>query len=369
MEEKKIFEVKNEFAVNQWNSDILANLINATIAVIIFWPVVEHYILIAWISSLFIGGIIRAAISLPTTRKLLRLSNPSRWYAVYNPLTACFGIIWGLSGYLFFVDGNVGYQMFIAILLTGMVAGSVSSLPVFLPVFYFFMLSLLLPIAILLISQQERLAFGMGVLCVVFIIYTSIAGWRSHNMIVDSISSRFKTEALARLDPLTEIMNRRALDDMLFSEINRAKRDKKAISFAICDIDFFKGINDNLGHLAGDAILRKIAKTISENLARPADHVARYGGEEFALIMPDTAAIGAGFVCERIRNAVELLQLEHPSSSCSKYITISIGVYSHHFGTDDNEIIIEEIIEKADSSLYKAKESGRNKTIAFSSIS
>ncbi len=366
MDTEKIFETRVEFAVEQGGTDVLANIVNGGILVGIFWPVVEHYQLITWFVLLVIGGTMRLLISLPMSRVWLRLNNPRKWFRIYNPLTVLFGITWGLSGYLFFVPDQIGYQLFLSILLVGMVAGSVGSLPVFLSVFYFFMFSLILPITIMLLSEPHRLAFGMGLLCVVFMIYSSVAGWKSHAMISDALSVRFKTEALARLDPLTEIMNRRALDDALFVEFGRARRNNTPITFALCDIDYFKLVNDNLGHLAGDAILRKVAKSLAFTLARPTDCLARYGGEEFAIVLSETPSAGAAHVIERVRAGVENLQIEHPSSTYNQFVTISIGVYTV---IPDESLIIEDVISRADQALYKAKELGRNQVIHYSEIS
>ncbi len=177
---------------------------------------------------------------------------------------------------------------------------------------------------------------------------------------VKKIASQFKQ--LTYIDGLTGIYNRRMLDETLSSEWKRAKRNRTPLSFVMIDIDLFKGYNDGYGHLAGDRCLIKIAKAIKDSLFRPSDCAARYGGEEFGVILPDTKINGALMIANRIRINVQNLRIPYNCSPILKWVTISLGV-AHIVPNDD--LHPNDLIRAADTALYKAKNSGRNKVAAF----
>jgi len=183
------------------------------------------------------------------------------------------------------------------------------------------------------------------------------ASWDEQNSQIKRI------EAVAMLDDLTNIYNRRYLEKTLQKAWAMAMRKEHPISMFMIDIDFFKGYNDSNGHPAGDECLRRVAKVFSTISRRPYDIVARYGGEEFAIVLPDTGAKNAYGLAELVRETVESLKIEHPLSTVSNFVTISLGLatmiperYSNH----------DVLIKAADDMLYKAKEEGRNKTVTMS---
>ncbi len=164
---------------------------------------------------------------------------------------------------------------------------------------------------------------------------------------------------LIYIDGLTQIPNRRYLD--LFLEQHWQEREKKTQNLALilCDIDFFKLYNDTYGHQAGDLCLRQVAQTIHKSL-RSNDLAARYGGEEFVIVLPYADAQAAMIVAERICNRIRSLEIPHSSSEISDYVSISCGVVSTSMGTIAS---YKEFIAIADSSLYQAKEQGRDRPI------
>lgn len=164
-------------------------------------------------------------------------------------------------------------------------------------------------------------------------------------------------EKLISIDALTEIPNRRALDDMRTKEWSRGRRTEDRISVAMIDIDSFKAYNDNYGHHIGDEAIVKVAKALDASVQRPGDFVARYGGEEFCAIFANTDFDGAMKIAERFRQAVLDLQIPHGYSEASPYLTISVGVAS----VVPNETTSEQaLFEQADKMLYEAKHAGRN---------
>ena len=156
-------------------------------------------------------------------------------------------------------------------------------------------------------------------------------------------------EENALTDELTKLPNRRHLAQRFLEEMQRARRHHKSIAFLMIDIDHFKLVNDNYGHLQGDAVLAELAKILVAG-KRESDIAARYGGEEFGVILHETNETGAMTLAERIRAKVE--DATFPGGL---KLTISIGV-----AATDDEAMFTGLLERADQALYTAKQAGRN---------
>ncbi|MFQ5735374.1 MAG: diguanylate cyclase [Thermodesulfobacteriota bacterium] len=163
---------------------------------------------------------------------------------------------------------------------------------------------------------------------------------------------------LSMTDPLTGLFNRRYLRERLYEEVERVKRHSECFSTFLIDIDNFKSFNDRFGHSAGDEILKGISHTIRDAV-RSMDVVARYGGEEFAVILPHTGKRDASIIAERIREDVE--EYRRMVKPFKEWPTISLGVAE--FPNDANDI--DELINKADSAMYHAKRTGKNKVVVY----
>ncbi len=160
----------------------------------------------------------------------------------------------------------------------------------------------------------------------------------------------------AYLDYLTQIPNRRHMDEVLEREITLANANGQPLSFALGDLDHFKGLNDSYGHAVGDAVLRHFAGLIKNNI-KGQDTPARYGGEEFAIIFPKTSVFGAGHVTDKIRellNGTDII-LSRDRSSIGR-VSVSFGVTQLLPGDS-----MAELIHRADGLLYRAKALGRNR--------
>ena len=164
-------------------------------------------------------------------------------------------------------------------------------------------------------------------------------------------------ERLALLDGLTEVANRRGLDEALDREWRRAKRAGTSLAVVMCDIDHFKAYNDTYGHGAGDVCLRQVAQALARSLARAGDFLGRYGGEEFLVLLPDTKAAEAVSMAERLRRAVFDLELPHAHSSAADRVTLSLGVAAQVPAGEDPP---DRLLLAADQALYRAKQAGRN---------
>ncbi len=167
-------------------------------------------------------------------------------------------------------------------------------------------------------------------------------------------------QRLATLDGLTQIANRRQLDERLHQEWERMKREQKPLSLILCDIDFFKLYNDAYGHQSGDNCLCAITQAIHVNVKRAGDLVARYGGEEFAVILPNTNGPQAIHVAELIRKEMLQLAIDHKKSPISPYVTLSLGVACI---IPRRELLAGQLVKEADEALYEAKRRGRNRVV------
>lgn len=162
-----------------------------------------------------------------------------------------------------------------------------------------------------------------------------------------------KLEETANRDELSGLYNRRKMDEILFREIAFSKRYGDPLSLMMMDIDYFKSVNDTYGHHAGDHYLVEFAKVL-QNQVRLVDFVGRWGGEEFIILLPKTNAEQAKELAERLRYAVEMMQIESGRGLISR--TVSIGIASAQSGKMD----MDEIIRQADEAMYRAKQEGGN---------
>jgi diguanylate cyclase (GGDEF)-like protein len=172
-----------------------------------------------------------------------------------------------------------------------------------------------------------------------------------------------RVKDISTRDGLIGCFNRGKLEVDIVAEIAAATLQEKPLSFLMIDIDWFKKYNDFHGHPKGDALLKQIVKVFA-GATRPSDKIYRYGGEEFAILLPDISIEKSMPIASRIRKAVEQEQFEgEKESQPGGKVTVSIGAAS--FPSDANNK--EGLIEAADSALYKAKQSGRNKVNSFKS--
>ncbi|WP_448546550.1 sensor domain-containing diguanylate cyclase [Thalassotalea fusca] len=165
-------------------------------------------------------------------------------------------------------------------------------------------------------------------------------------------------EHLATIDPLTQLFNRRKLDEILAYEFSRAKRYQLPLTIAMLDIDHFKSVNDNYGHAVGDHVLKQTASLLKKTV-RTSDIVARFGGEEFCLVLQSCPAETATAFLDRIR--LEIASLSFTAEGIEFSITSSFGFAA----LSEETLTAETLVNQADEALYQAKASGRNKVVQF----
>ncbi|MBN9161107.1 MAG: diguanylate cyclase [Myxococcales bacterium] len=173
----------------------------------------------------------------------------------------------------------------------------------------------------------------------------------------DKLDESFQQQMIdaALRDGLTRTYNKKFFQDRLETEFAYAKRHKSMLSLVMFDVDFFKRVNDTYGHLAGDAVLVHLAR-ITQATIRTEDVLARYGGEEFAVICRGIALLNAGVLGERLRARVEQENFDYQGTRLP--VTISVGVAAL---PEANVATPSELVRDADSALYEAKRSGRNR--------
>lgn len=306
------------------------------------------------------------------TQKILNeITNFKTIHKRFAVCSGLLGAIYGL-GVVFFFSYlpllNQVYLLFTISVMTpaGLVSFSSDKLS-----FNMYLYTLIIPPTILLFSLGQVEYFNFGIVSIIYLLIAKKLFLWNHDVLTDAIRLKFENKQLlnslqvinARLtelsiiDELTQIANRRSLDDNLEKEWLRSRRMSTPISMMMIDVDYFKQYNDEFGHLKGDECLICIADYLTKNLNRSGDFVARYGGEEFCIIMPETNLNGAIKFAEIIHSGVRELKIPNPGSEVSKYLTVSIGVAS---AIPNNEDTYMDLLYTSDKALYNAKNDGRN---------
>ncbi|MCT6699177.1 ligand-binding sensor domain-containing diguanylate cyclase [Rheinheimera sp. 4Y26] len=177
----------------------------------------------------------------------------------------------------------------------------------------------------------------------------------------DLASANKQLASQARTDYLTRLPNRLAFSEQYQTVLHHCQRTVSPLCLVLIDVDFFKQVNDNFGHDAGDLVLRKLAETMSARL-RQQDVLARFGGEEFILLLPDTAVTGAQILCENLRLAVKQLQVPYQQQQLS--VTATFGVVE--INSPHNELSYWQ--QKADLALYQGKKNGRDQVVLYQDL-
>jgi len=204
-------------------------------------------------------------------------------------------------------------------------------------------------------KKTEKVMMAIGAVIIPALLLMIGIGTFAVRIVERSFES--KLEKQARTDSLTGLANRRHFDDQLAIEWRRAFRKGGLVSLAMLDIDYFKLYNDNYGHQAGDEVIQQVANCLKMKVQRSSDTVARYGGEEFAIIMVDCTEQEAALFMQRLIISIEELHLLHAYSSCSQYITCSLGIATLKATEDVDHSTL---IRLADNALYRSKAKGRN---------
>ncbi|MEQ8345301.1 MAG: GGDEF domain-containing protein [Sneathiellaceae bacterium] len=204
-------------------------------------------------------------------------------------------------------------------------------------------------------TQMAEPSWDVNLVMLEGILITVLAAMTYTTMVTEYLQADLRRQA--ERDPLTGIHNRRAFDARARQAIERARRSGDLVALLYLDLDHFKSINDRFGHPAGDEVLRRVADIVGASL-RKTDLSARLGGEEFAVLLPRTDAGAAWVIAERIRHGMEEFSFDLEGESVRATLSIGVAVFD---GTGDD---LERLSQRADQALYRAKQEGRNRTVA-----
>lgn len=373
---------QTKMLLTQSRTSIVMSFLLASFITLVFSRLTQHILIAAWwvIISLILA--VQYGMYAVYNRQRSYRIDYLLWYRLVVVAAATGGLCWGLglTHMLSVVDEN--YHIFLIILLISLAAAGIT-LAVRTPVYYVFQIGVLLPVIVWLLANDEAVKVILGFFLIIFMIAMWIFAYQVNRALTASFRLQLENQSLANslkqsnarlqvlneellqlsaTDGLTQVANRRYFDERFISEFSRSSRENTSLSLIMIDVDFFKLYNDELGHVAGDECLARIAISIRDSLKRPTDLVARYGGEEFVVLLPVTPPEGACKLAEEIRQNIEALKIAHPRSPIGGHVTVSLGVTgaSQIGKTSRRELLL----QKADQALYKAKQSGRN-TVKF----
>ena len=172
------------------------------------------------------------------------------------------------------------------------------------------------------------------------------------------VEAREKMRFRATHDALTSLWDRGGILSLLQSELNRASRDRMPVSLLLCDVDYFKTVNDTYGHQVGDEVLQEVARRL-QNAVRSHDAVGRYGGEEFLIIMGGTGAHELKERAEQVRGSISCM----PFPTAQGMIPMSVSVGAITIEGWDKSLLLEQFLKEVDDALYRAKSAGRDRVV------
>jgi len=340
---------------------IFLSVIVALVLCQALWEGVRHELLIGWLATICVGGLVRIALFWLHHRRQpegLQILDWERSYAITLFMTTS---LWGLGVLWMIRESSLVYQLIEFIFLLGMSAGAFSHYSARRYMVVGSMGSILLPTILWFLLSGRPMEVILGV---VALLYTAILirasavmsrAQRENFALTYRLSAaKHRAELMAHTDDLTGLDNRRAFFDRGQTLANYCERNKVPLSIAMIDADNFKQINDQYGHAVGDAVLCNLANQLRGSL-RKSDVCGRLGGEEFAILLPDTSLVEATELAERFCKAYAATLMSSNGVGVSN--TVSVGVASDGYD-------IEHLLQCADEALYLAKAAGRNRVVS-----
>ena len=324
------------------------------------WSDVPHDRLIAWCAGLAVIAAVRVGLIGAFPK-----SNPgptlvARWERIFVTSIVLVDAWWGVGAPFLLAPHQPAQQALVFCFLMLMAGGHMASYAAHPLTVTLGVLALVLPITATFIVTGTGFhrALAVGALMYLLAVFRSIRTLsfffgRTHRLAHEVQQERDRAEALARIDFLTSLNNRRAFFELGDAVVNVAERYDHPVTALLLDIDHFKAINDAHGHAGGDAVLRAVAGVM---LHRAADVAGRLGGEEFALLLPETPVEAAATLAEKLRAGIEAMVVQHQGKTVR--FTASIGLAGRARGES-----LEQLIARADSAMYEAKRAGRNRLV------
>ncbi|MEM1401760.1 MAG: EAL domain-containing protein [Pseudomonadota bacterium] len=296
-------------------------------------------------------------------------SNRRSWYWRMLVGALLSGFAWGLAGYLLYDSQSMLSQTLLAFMIAGMCAGSMVSLSAFAEASAGFLFFSLVPFIVRLWIEGTQESLVMALIAMIYLFFMVVFARKVNHTVLDGLEMKFlrsraeeKIERQALYDELTGLPNRRLLQDRLSQALARAKRHNRQAALLFLDLDFFKRVNDSLGHSIGDQLLIEVGNRML-GLLRDSDTAARLGGDEFVALLSDLDGEGENVIAMVRRRGEELRRaIERPMDIRGNeiHITVSIGVSLLNGETNH----VDDLLRHADTAMYRAKDDGRN-TLRF----
>lgn len=268
----------------------------------------------------------------------------------------------GMTAWILFDDRLTDLRTIMLIITPAFALGGACTLSISSQIRTLYPSLMFVPFIAILLYQGDTQSLSFAALTSIGLIYIYSSTRATHDDYWAAITNHMIAEERAQLmenlsttDPLTQLKNRMYFDKEFTKEWQRCSRLKCSLSLIMIDLDYFKNINDNYGHVFGDDCLRVVAATISSIVTRPTDCIARYGGEEFVVLLPNTDAEATKMLALRMIDAVANLSLDNNEEIIN--ITCSMGGASVIPEFNERQ---DSLIKAADSAMYEAKEAGRN---------
>jgi diguanylate cyclase (GGDEF)-like protein len=350
----------------QISEDLIARSMPGSLLVLLLWACVAWLIgsrnggsaTAQWLVNISIVLVISVGLRayfVHVASKHIANTKVCRFYITLGLSIGC--LAWGVMAACSYLETPLfAHQDLILFATVGLSAGGAVSFSASRFYTYVYVLCMLMPILIVEFFIAERM-ISEKVTTVIIYIFGLL--WVTVNSSKEYMSARVSNIQLLEMsttDGLTGVQNRRYFDLQLEEELLRLRRTKGRIALLILDIDNFKKVNDEYGHITGDQCLIAVARSLKSSVQRVSDTVARYGGEEFAIIITNTGEADCLKIAERIRASVEGIQIS--ANNVAVPLTISIGV--SQCKAVDEQCDTESLLAAADAALYQAKKQGRN---------
>lgn len=372
-----------------------ANAVGVIAMAALFWFQIERVYLLTWAGTFLVLLLIRSLRMSDALARNLHQSAPRRILTEHLTGAASTGLVWTLT--LFWLDARSIDALFYAaiVIITIISVVSISVTVVIRSGYLAYLFSTVVPIATFLAWHYDHRPLNLilsAVLTGLAVVMTVASGWMSRafgelvqsnleraamtqdlSKLSDTLrhkniqleEARKRLSAIATVDELTSLRNRRAFNQTLETELSRSKRSGIPLALIMLDVDYFKRYNDTYGHPAGDVVLQNIAAVLEGVTGRAGEIAARYGGEEFLLLLPGSTLNDALNTAEVIKERIAELQMAHRGNSSSTFVTVSQGIIACVPRMDTQA---DELIDAADRALYESKQRGRN-TISLSRFS
>lgn len=348
--------------------DLLVRTIPGMLLYPLLWPVVFLPSGYHQTEPLLCWGAAGALLGLSLLRYLHKVTSDSfyqrsacNWLFVFAILIFLQAVIWGALFALALVKVEMEpLRLSLVLVVSGICSAIMTTLNPRLWIANIAICALLVPgiIAGFVVLQS----ISITVLLFLYLLYLLLLGKKTHQEYIRAFKIEFQLESqrqdleqLNKIDPLTHIYNRGHFNTAFEFQWNAAIRSGEQQSLLLIDIDYFKKINDNYGHLIGDECLAHIANTIHKTVRRRTDLIARFGGEEFVVLLSDTSLKKACLIAESIRSSVESERFIFQKVELDISVSIGVACLYPHLSTNPKDLI-----DLADKALYRAKADGRN---------